>query len=313
MKRMLVASLALILAACGLDKADQFRNGVTKADQVKINLPASATAQQGLEGDTAEFYVFTRAVTGMINGGTLLVLGIVKSVTDHEPTSIKGNVAVWGPYTDALSPNTWKLTVTKVDEVNFSYSLEGKGKSEADTAFRVILSGSHKVASKDFGNGTFLIDWNEAQKLPEHGAEVGTAEFIYSHLSASDDATLTVAFRQVKDADTAKLVDADYAYVAHPASGGAFEFKITKDMDTDATRPGLETMSIKSRWEQTGAGRSDVKATGGDLKDTVFTATQCWDLNFKSRYLDVPWDPSQAYGAESACAFKTAEYSSIKL
>jgi hypothetical protein len=207
----------LILAACGKDKADEFRDAIPSADAVKVNVPAKAgqglsgigQRQDGLgDGETAEFYKLTRGVTVVINGGTVLVLGLVKAITDQRPTSIKENVAVWGPHTDALSPNTYRMTVTKTGEADYSYVLEGKAKKDADTEFKALLSGSHKVTGDRLGNGTFMLDWNAMQKLPEHGTEVGSAEFIYSHVAAKDDVKIDVAFRQVKDAETGKLIDA---------------------------------------------------------------------------------------------------------
>ena len=44
MPRIAVAALAVTLAGCGLDKADEFRNGVPKSDAVAMKLPYSASA-----------------------------------------------------------------------------------------------------------------------------------------------------------------------------------------------------------------------------------------------------------------------------
>ncbi len=238
MKRQLIVATAVLLWACGRDKADTFREGVPQAQDVRVDFPAngsglSGTAQRqdGLEGDRSMFYLMTRAVTGTINGATVAVLGLVKGITDHAPTTLKDDVAVWGPHTDALSPNTWKLTVTKVGPKDYTYVLEGKGKNEPDSAFKVVLSGSHHAVGPHLGKGTFLIDWNEAQKLPEHDDNVGTAEFTYSRMSPSADATIDVVFEQVRDEETGQRVDAFYQYVATPNQGGAFEFTIVKNLD----------------------------------------------------------------------------------
>src|SRR5207253_3215728 len=97
MNRIASATLTLLLAAgCGIDKADGFRQGVPKSDAVTLKLPASSgaaltsegTKKQALEGEKAGFYVLTRGVTGVVNGGGAAVLGLVKLITDSQPTKI---------------------------------------------------------------------------------------------------------------------------------------------------------------------------------------------------------------------------------
>lgn len=323
MKRMLAAAAVAAFMSCG-DPADSFRQGVPTAEDVKIKVPESSgqalsSSQDGLEGARADFYVVTRGVTLVLNGATVAVLGLVKGITDHRPTSMKGNEAVWGPHTDPLSPNTYKFTTTKVTGQQYEYVLEAKGKSEADDAYKVILKGAHEIApgsageaGKNYGNGSFTIYWNEMQKLPEHGEEVGTAAFVYSRLSETADTTVSVELTQFKDKETGKLVDASYRYLATPAQGGSFDFKLVKNLDSDPARSAIETATIRSRWLQTGAGRADVKAVGGDLGTGNATASECWDENFASRFLTASFLPeANKYGAESSCAFATAEYSSL--
>ena len=122
---------------------------------VKLNVPAkSGSAHRRhrppagrLPGRRVRLLRLTRGATVRVNTGALAVLGLVESITDDQPTSLKGNVAVWGPYTDALSPTTWKLTVTKTAANTYSYKLEGKAKAAADSAFKVVLSGTHAVGA----------------------------------------------------------------------------------------------------------------------------------------------------------------------
>ena len=332
MKKLMLVTAALMLAACGRQLGDEFRAGVPSTDDVKLNVPSKSgqalesddlgTSRQALEqGKTSDFYQLTRGVTVGVNGGTAFVLGLVKSVTDHQPTSVTGNTAVWGPYTDALSPTTWKLTVNKVSDTEYSYKFEGKAKQDADTEFKTVLSGTHKPvldangdAIEHIGSGDFILDWNESQKLPEHDDNVGTAHITYSRLDATADTKIDVAFTQVKDNENpGKLIDANYKYVEHTGHDGEFEFATNKDVDNgNPARPGIERLTIKSRWTNQGAGRSDVKATGGDLTSQA-TASECWDVNFLSQYLVASWDPNAGYGTEAAgcTAFPAASYSSL--
>jgi hypothetical protein len=315
MNRIAPAVLTLLTFGCGFDKADGFRQGFPKSEAVTIKIPGStgsalsgeATRRDGLEGDKAGLYVLTRGVTLLVNAGGAAVLLLVKSIADHPATSVTGSVAVWGPHTDPLSPNTYRFTVTRVKTDEYSYVLEAKGKTEADSAFRTILSGSHTVTGPELGSGSFLLDWNVASTLPEHDDNVGTAKYTYSRTSTSAQVKIDALFTQVNDRDTGKKVDVDYAFTANPGQGGNFEFKLTKDLAAGAA---LETASVKSRWQESGAGRSDVKVNGGNLT-AVATMSECWDSGFASRFLLASFAANAGWGQESACAFSTAEYSTV--
>ncbi len=309
----IIAAALMLTVGCGLEKADGFRNGYPKSDAVTMKLPGSTGAlsgdhtRQGLEGEKAALYTLTRGVTYVVNGGGAAVLLLVKAIGEHTPTTVTDDKAIWGPFTDALSPNTYKFTVIKNRTDDYSYTLEAKGKTEGDTSFRVILSGSHIVTGKDFGSGTFLLDLNKVATLPEHDDNVGTAEYSYSRTSATSAVTIDAIFTQVLDRDSKRLIDVNYRYVSTPGMGGNFDFKMVKDLVSGSA---LENSSVKSRWQQTGAGRSDVKVNGGNLT-AEGTMTECWDTGFASRYLSASFAPTSGWGAQSACAFQTAEFSQV--
>lgn len=320
MKRLLVAALAVTLTGCGFGnwgRPSDFKDGVPQADDVKLQVPDSSaqplsgegTRKDGLQGEQADLYKVTRAVTVMVNGGTVAVLGLIGLIVKETPTTQTQDSATWGPYTDSLSPNTWRLVVTRVAPDDYTYSLEGRGKNEPDSAFRAVLTGAHKHLGDNLGQGTFLLDWDVAKTLPEHGAEVGKADFTYSRVSTSAEAKIEVAFHQVKDQESGQLVDANYLYKKRPNNGGNFEFTLKKNMVVGTA---LENITINSRWAESGAGRSDVKLKGGDLA-TEATASECWDSNFLSTFLDLSYDPSKNYGQNSACNFQSAEYSQLTL
>lgn len=317
---------ALMLTACGQNatEGDAFREGLPSQETVAVKAPEKAG--QGLQveaqakGGQSDTYVWTRAATFVVNGGTASVLTLLEKITEHTPTSLSENTAVWGPHTEALSPNTWKLTVTQTAEHSYSYVLEAKAKSAADSEYKTILSGSHTVATnangqrvKHYGSGSFLIDWDAAQTLPEHDTNVGTAEIRYARPDATRAVTVEADFRQVRDTDRpGTRVDADYRYEATPGSGGEFDFAVDKNIDRGADRTALEHLTIKSRWQQNGAGRSDIRATGGDLNGQEAKVSECWDSNFASQVLLISYAPFFNYGVEAnECAFTSAVYSSL--
>jgi hypothetical protein len=322
-KSLLCASLLFV--GCGQLQEDEFRDGLPSKEMVEVKAPGGASGQ-GLEsdsvrafdeGDRSDFYTLTRGATVIVNGGTAFVLNLIEEITEHPPTTIDGNVAVWGPHTEALSPTTWKLTVTQDSEHKYSYKLEGKAKQAADTEFKVILSGSHEISTdeqgnrlRNYGTGTFKIDWDASQTLPEHDDNVGTLEIRYARPSAAAEAKVEAAFRNVKDDERpGTRVNADYKYKEASGAGGEFDFTLLKNMDTEPTRSAIETLTIKSRWAQNGAGRADAKVSGGDFSIASATVSECWDANFSSRYLVASWAPGFGYGTVAACGgFSSAVY-----
>ncbi|MBK7860618.1 MAG: hypothetical protein IPJ65_18865 [Archangiaceae bacterium] len=323
MKNLLIAAV-IALTGCGLGGADEYRNAVPKSDTVQMKVPGStgqaletASSGQALEGDKAAFYQVTRGVSLFVNGAGYQVLTLVKTITEYPPTTLdeEKGVAVWGPYTEALSPNTWRMTVTKKADKDFTYVLEAKAKTAGDDAFLTILSGEHVSTGKVTGHGNFTLDMDKAQQLPEHDADAfGKAEYVYTHDALDDTAEVEATFTQVKDHDSGRFVNATYKYASNEQTGGKLEFQFQGDIDA-AKNTALENMTLNSRWDRSGAGRSDVKVAGGDLASgQTATATECWDSSFASRYLNASFDPSLNYGSESACGnLSTAEYSTLRL
>ena len=326
--RSLLLTAALLTApACGQgDGAESFRAGLPSQALVTVKTPASAgqglqgtpgTSRQGLEGETSGTYQLTRGATTVVNGATVFVLQTLGRVVRHAPTELLEDSAVWGPHSEPLARNVWKLTVTRVAEGEHTYVLEARPKADASAAFVTVLSGRHVNARgaggellRDFGSGTFLVDWDQASTLPEHDGNVGSAAFTYARPDASSAVQVDVDFEDVKDGDTGQRVDANYRFVATPGQGGRFDFTLHKNMVIGAAN---EQLSIRSRWHEDGAGRSDVRLEGGDL-GTPATLNECWDVGFLSTFLAnsfAPEDPAWSWGEEAACPFASAEYAAL--
>jgi len=323
MKLATVVAAVAFLAACGSNS--EFKNSLPNTDTVKVKVPQASgqalqtqTQTQGLLGQTAALYQFTVDVSGMLNGATANLLNMIQTVTTYPPTSETTNGAVWGPFTDPLSPNTYKLTVTKTAPGTYTYELDGKPKTQPDSAFLALVTGQseptadgHGEPVPGFGSGSFTLNWDNAHTLPQNDGNVGTAAFQYSHPGPSADATVDITFTNVLDKSSGQLINAKYAYLATAANGGKFQFSEDKDVITGPN--GAEHWTVESRWEQSGAGRADAKLTGGDVPNPPgqATANECWDTNFLSIYLNASYDPTLDYGQESVCAFIPAEYSSL--
>jgi hypothetical protein len=323
--------LVSVVAATGcrkLDDGDEYRGGVPTREAVALHVAgapedgAATTATTGaLLGMKADTYSATRLVTGVVNGGTWAVLTLVRTIVAFPPTTVDklAQTAVWGPHTDPLSPNTWRLTVHRVADHKFDWLLEARAKTDGDDAFKSIISGTHTAeldAAGDhvegFGAGTFLIDWDAAATLPEHDDNVGKAKFTYAHALADHIVHVDVDFTGIQDKGTLEIFSSVYRYVAKPGMGG--ELRYAEDKNNVATTPAKEHFTFHSRWLEDGTGRSDLADSGGDLMTTTAHASECWDSNFKSVYMYKDYDPNPVsnWGAESACAgFPTAEYAGL--
>jgi hypothetical protein len=332
-----ILTAAIAVEGCGKMDGD-FDDSVPTKDTVAVVVPVSGAStaavttgnvtvrRSALMGDVAKDYVLTATLAAVVNTATGAVLDLVKGITNFPPTSVEGETAVWGPGTDALSTNTYRLTVTRQAAHVFAWKLDGKGKTADDSAFVTILSGVHTRAvdaagqpAPGFGSGNFVIDWDAADTLPQHDQNVGQMAFTYARTSPTATVTNNVTFTNIYDncepstcSTHGQIFDALYAYAQTPGAGGDLQYGATENFV--ATTSANETLSLHSRWMANGSGRTDVQLTGGDVGTAVDTSNECWDSNFLSVYSAAsydPGDPSVDWGAESSCLFPSAALVSL--
>jgi hypothetical protein len=239
------------------------------------------------------------------------VLALLDAISDYPPTTVEGNTAVWGPWDDQDSENSYRLTVTHSGGQNYSYALEAKAKVAAASEFQIILSGTHLARSRRVGHGEFLIDWDRMQTLPSHDNNIGSAVVAYGNDGEGGLVGVFARFEGVRDGDTGGTVNANYLYASKPGEGGTFQFGTRKNINPEAGTT-LESFTIESRWLPSGEGRIDAKVGGGDFAANPATVNECWDTQAKSRFLAVSYDSSKNYGSEAThCAIQGAEYSKL--
>lgn len=325
MRNLYVPLMALALTtttACQIedDAGDEYRKGIPSKAAVEVQVPG-ATGQAltvAGEGNVAEYYRLTRTVSRDVNAGVYFVLNLVREVVSHRPTEVTGTTAVWGPFSDALDPIAWKVTVTRTAALEYSYKFEGRPKANVAAAFETVLSGVHRpalgadgAAMEGFGEGTFVLDFEARKRLPLPDDDVGSASVTYSRPSLAAPVQVTAKFSGVKDGERpGKTVDVDYRYKRNAGGSGELEFTYKPDSRVE----GVGHVAVMSRWNESGAGRADVTAKGGTLPlNTQATANECWNTSFASVYVKASWDPSLTYGNESVCAFPTASYATLML
>jgi hypothetical protein len=319
-------AIAATLAGCHpKDQGSEFASGVPRQSTVAMQVPGSDSKALTVEGSShallgqlAEWYITTRTMTATVNAGAVAVGTLVRIITDNPPTNVSTDEAIWGPWQGPLDPLEWKVTITRVALHQYQYKFEGRDKHDPTAAFVTILSGSHAPGldstgeeMEGFGSGTFTLDWDARATLPQADRNVGTANYTYDHKGPATVASISAKFRKVRDDSNqqGKLIDVDYAFVQNPLADGNMQFEL--NVPANATSAG-GLGKVNSRWQWSGAGRSDVMVTATDTS-VVYTVSECWDTSYLSVYKTVPLSSSASdnYGSESSCVFTTPSYSNL--
>jgi hypothetical protein len=302
-KALLAASAALSLVAC--IKQDDLPSdpqavdrAIPTATQVSIKLP-DANARS--VGQLATWYVSTRDITRTLNGGSAWVLVLIHTIVQFPVTSVADNVMTWGPWSDALSPAEYKLDVKVVGDGTFAYTLSGRSKTEAGARFEAVVDGTADPRPGELrGSGDFLVDFDAGKRVNpiDSGDAKGTMDVNYDLAKGHLDLVLMST-----DASNQPVL-ADYAYNEAADGGGDMTFDVSGNTGGG---PLLETVTLRSRWQATGAGRADARIAGGDLGTLQATASECWSTSFKRVFYTDSVGFSPAEGTETACAFATAD------
>ena len=304
-KTLLTATCALSLVACIKEDGvpDDVKRALPTSDQVSIKLPQTAarTTDADVLGQLAPYYVATRDVTRTFNGSTAWVLLTVHTIVQFPVTSTKGNTFTWGPWSDALSPAEYKLDVTAVGDGTYTYQLSGRSKTVANAKFEVVIDGTADPRAGDAkGNGEFLIDFDAGRRVNpvDSGDAKGSIDVRYDLTKRHLDLTIMSTDPQGQPAL------ADYAYNDTADGSGDMTFDVSLNAGGTAL---LETLTLRSRWLKTGAGRADARIAGGDLGTIQVTASECWNTMFGRVFYKDSNNFAATEGAESSCAFATQD------
>jgi len=301
------ATCTLSLVACVKqdDGPENIDRALPTADQVSIKLPQNAarTLDAYAIGQTATWYVTTRDVTRTFNGGSAWVLTLIHAIVQFPATSSNGDTFTWGPWSEALSPAEYKLDVKVVGDGTYAYTLSGRSKTQANAKFEVVIDGTADPrAGETKGSGEFLIDFDAGKRVNpiDSGDAKGSVDVRYDLAQRHLDLTV------MSTDDLGKPVTLDYAYNETATGGGDMTFDISGDFAGSASSL-KETLTLRSRWLATGAGRADARVGGGDFGTLSVTASECWGTAFNRVFYKDSVNAAAVEGAESACAFATQD------
>jgi hypothetical protein len=300
----LPALAAATLVACIQPKDDPHpvARALPTAEQVQVKLP---DRQPRTLGEIAPWYMVTRDVTRTLNGGTAWVLILVHTIVQFPPTSAQGDTYTWGPWSDALDPAEYKLEVTELVDGSYDWALSGRSKTDPGASFEVVIAGNAVPSEPEGrGHGDFTIDFDAGARVNpiDSNGERGVVTINYD-LTARH---LDLAISTVEDRGGVQTpVDYDYSYDEAADRSGNMVFAVYADTEDEG--PNAENVTLRSRWQADGAGRSDIEAENGDLGVDFATASQCWNTNFRTVYSEFVFAGQTASeGAESDCVYATA-------
>ena len=125
--------------------------------------------------------VFGVPITRLLRKSAVLLL--VHTIVQYPPTSVDGEVHVWGPHSDALDPCEWRLTVVEGEAgERLTWQLDGRDKTTTGSEFVTVISGEAFPGDEPHrGTGSFAIDFDAAAiaNPVEHRGERGLVSVEY--------------------------------------------------------------------------------------------------------------------------------------
>lgn len=317
------AGVVGMTGACVVQESDsdasKFREGIPSKEQVSLEEPVASTGTTGTQdfelgmglqdspgtASYATYYRFTREMFDGVNLGTAAILGSIWIIVSYPPTSLEQEEAIWGPWTEALSPAEYRFRATEVASEQYSYALEARAKNTDDPWRAVWLGEGFGEGHQNHQAGWFELDFDAANEVDP------------TRLNADEESgkvRVTYDLRSYPTTIRAQMTETqgdawfDIRLSTEKDGGGRVDIDALDDVD-DSKLTKKEDVAMRSRWSATGAGRADVTVANGDLPEgTVVHASECWSAAFSRVYWSdtIGMEPDQ--GEEASCAFEGAEF-----
>ena len=128
------------------------------------------------------------------------------------------------------------------------------------------------------------------------------------HARDGGEVTLSVVFHDWLD-ETGQRTRFSYFFHHVPDEGGVLEYATTSDFlgGGDGLR---ETSATRVRWQHGGAGRADLRMSGGSLLGSEVAASECWDATFAQTWWLVDHQGGEfdeERGDEASCVYAERE------
>lgn len=322
-----LSATATFTAACN---DNGLRDGVPAQGLLTLNVPEE-DGQALRAGATSELFRLTREIATNINGSVGFVFALSEQILALPPTETDNETyAVWGPSEPrGLERNSFRFTVNKVDDSQFTYKLEARPKAATEESdFVVVWEGISFPDGADGGHGELDIHFGTLRSIDD--SECNSGDMHVDYVADAQPRTIDVIFTGVANACNAEApTNASYHYEETADGAGLLDFVFVKNTHgDDENKPLEETSAVRSRWLADGQGRSDVRISGGEIPadiaanipDTTATSAdivECWDAGFNVVYVDTNPDELEPYlgydeeGDAALCAFADASFAEL--
>jgi hypothetical protein len=287
--------------------SDSFLSALPSRQTLEVTAPSArapaalARSSISMSSETASLYVLTRQMTAQVNGIVGGALDTLGDISRTPPAAVSEQSAVWGPFSEPLSPVAARLVITRFGPGSHRFVLELRPRAGQDSEFAPFLQGASTGAAPGGpSQGTLGLDLDLAHRLdPVANAVEGrvVAEWSVAPAGRQIQVHLGGVHAGNNPGTTADILSS----VLSDGSGSlAFDAEANLVGGPEA----LEAGKVGSRWIPSGAGRADVEVHGGDALDGG-QLTECWDSIFQRVYAQGV-SPDGGVGSEgdpAACVF----------
>jgi len=278
--------LALAVAGCGNYSNEDldYLSALPQTDDLSVDAPKMSAVRPAQEDDALQT---TTDVTTKLNTMADDLLALVDQIRSGYPTSRNGNERIWGPGPANGNPG-WQFEFTMTKDVTavpvtFEYSLLMIPPGATADGALTVLTGTFQATGGAHGVGHLSLTPAAAR---DAGAILPGLEKLMTLTIDYDTQDwprmLTIDVVSVPTVDpTVDATNATYTYQRDQNGDGAMGFTFLKDAIPGPL--GVDTLSITSHWQGSGAGRADIAVTAGDGAGLI-SWTDCWAADESTAY-----------------------------
>jgi hypothetical protein len=302
----------------------------------KVPTSPGSTSLLPLLGGTSEYHAQSTQISTAVNTNVLDLVRRIRTIVGYPPSKQSGNVSTWGPYSPGgLDALNYRFTATRSGEAHYLVTLEARPQvDQTEAGFKTLLDGDLEgVIGGGGGNGkgTFTVYLDNRAAVDSNWLVRGSLRIAYDasadprtinvDLDGFDPAAASTGSGGLWDDVAPAPAAATYRYAEASDHSGTFLFTFHLNVQ-DASLPGAETLTLRTRWNADGLGRGDSTISGEDvatqlqglgLQGDTIHASECWDADFNVTFQDS--DPAELrttvrdlQGDPAACVFTQADY-----
>lgn len=299
MRSTLLAPL-LFTAACELPSQEW--SPLLPDDRLLVQQDSAAGSARSM-GEPSEYAATLAELTSQANQGVGEVLELVGMITTLPASHIDSHakLAVWGPF--LIDGTAIQLTIQEDADAAITWGVQVRPSDEGAAWLDALAGHIDPGATEDGSVGHFAMDFGVAEVLELGDDLAGEVEVAYTLRRAG--ATTDITFDGLSETVTVP-VDGTIHFDYDRDQGGEMLATLADDVDGSPSDV-PETVALRARWDERGAGRTDALLSGGDFGDDEHTESECWStvrtvVYYTNSFQDV------ADGNESECTFTEASF-----